>query len=52
MSDIQQIIEQAFENRAEITPSSVSDEVRDAVVTAIGLIDSGEQRVAEPTDSG
>ena len=52
MSDIQQIIEQAFENRAEITPASVSDEVRDAVVSAIGLIDSGEQRVAEPTESG
>ncbi len=51
MSDIQQIIEQAFENRAEITPSTVTAEVRDAVNTAIGLIDSGEQRVAEPTGS-
>ena len=52
MSELQQIIEQAFENRAEITPANVDAEVRNAVQTVIGLLDSGEQRVAEPVDDG
>jgi 2,3,4,5-tetrahydropyridine-2-carboxylate N-succinyltransferase len=52
MSDLQSVIEQAFENRAEITPSSVSAEVRDAVETAIGMLDSGAARVAEQRGVG
>ncbi len=52
MTELQQIIERAFENRAEITPANVDDEVRNAVNTAIDLLDSGEQRVAEPTATG
>jgi len=47
MSDLQSVIENAFENRAEITPSTASAEVREAVETAIGMLDSGEARVAE-----
>jgi len=47
MSDIQNIIEEAFENRAEITPRSVDTVVRDAVMEAIEQIDKGELRVAE-----
>ena len=52
MADLQQIIEQAFEKRAEITPASVDAEVRDAVVEAIAMLDSGQQRVAEPAAGG
>ena len=47
MSDLQQIIEQAFENRENITPASVTAEVKTAVEQAIALLDSGEARVAE-----
>ena len=52
MAELQQIIEQAFENRAEINPGNVEADIRDAVQTALGLLDSGEQRVAEPVDGG
>jgi len=50
MSDIQNIIEEAFENRADITPRSVDTVVRDAVMEAIEQIDRGELRVAEKKD--
>ena len=52
MANLQQIIEQAFENRAEINPANVDTETRNAVLEAIELLDSGQQRVAEPTASG
>lgn len=42
-------IENAWENRAEITPSS---DVRHAVSDALALLDSGEARVAEPDGNG
>lgn len=47
MSDLQSIIESAFDNRESITPSTVTEEVKSAVEQAIELIDSGEARVAE-----
>jgi 2,3,4,5-tetrahydropyridine-2-carboxylate N-succinyltransferase len=47
MSDLQTIIETAFENRDSITPNTVSAEVKQAVESAIALLDSGEARVAE-----
>lgn len=47
MSDLKSIIEQAFEDRLSITPSTVSDTVRQAVNSAIALLDSGQARVAE-----
>ena len=50
MSDIQNIIEQAFENRAEITPRNVDTHVKEAVNEAILLLDSGKERVAEKKD--
>ena len=52
MSELQQIIEQAFENRAEINPANVDADVRDAVQAAIDLLDSGQQRVAQPVADG
>ncbi|MEJ2508985.1 MAG: 2,3,4,5-tetrahydropyridine-2,6-dicarboxylate N-succinyltransferase [Gammaproteobacteria bacterium] len=50
MDDIRNTIEQAFENRAEITPRNVDTLVVEAVTEAIRLIDSGELRVAEKKD--
>ena len=52
MSEMQQIIEQAFENRADITPANVDAGVKRAVLDAIALLDSGERRVAEPGADG
>ncbi len=44
---IRKIINQAFDNRADISPTSVSDEVRNAVSESINLLDSGQARVAD-----
>ena len=52
MSELQSIIEAAFENRAQITPANVEPEVKSAVLEVIELIDSGEVRVAEPVEKG
>lgn len=51
MADLQNIIEQAFENRAEITPRSVDTHVKEAVNEVIALLDKGELRVAEKEGS-
>ncbi len=47
MSDIQAIIEEAYEQRAEITPRSVDTVVKDAVLATIEMLDRGEIRAAE-----
>ncbi len=47
MSSNQDIIVEAFERRAEITPRSVGTQVRDAVMDTIERLDRGEVRVAE-----
>ena len=47
MNDTQQIIGDAFERRADITPRNVETQVKDAVVGAIEQLDCGEVRVAE-----
>ncbi|NNE64347.1 MAG: 2,3,4,5-tetrahydropyridine-2,6-dicarboxylate N-succinyltransferase, partial [Gammaproteobacteria bacterium] len=52
MSELQSIIEAAFENRAQITPANVEPAVKNAVLEVIELIDSGEVRVAEPVENG
>ena len=52
MSDMQQIIEEAFEHRAEITPRSVDTLVKEAVEEAMSLLDKGEARVAEKQAKG
>jgi 2,3,4,5-tetrahydropyridine-2-carboxylate N-succinyltransferase len=52
MDQIQDIIESAFERRGESDLSRPPAELRDAVEQAIGLLDSGEARVAERTGSG
>jgi len=50
MSDLQTIIETAFEHRADINPRSVDTHVKEAVLEALNLLDSGERRVAEKID--
>ena len=51
MSNLQQIIEAAFEKRAEITPKTVDAETRAAIEEVIEGLDSGKYRVAEKIDS-
>lgn len=45
-------LEEAFEQRAEFSPKSAPQDVRDAVAEALTLLDSGAARVAEKTESG
>jgi 2,3,4,5-tetrahydropyridine-2-carboxylate N-succinyltransferase len=46
-NQVKDVIEAAFEKRADITPSNTDPEVRKAVVTTLKRVDSGEIRVAE-----
>ncbi|MDQ7048492.1 MAG: 2,3,4,5-tetrahydropyridine-2,6-dicarboxylate N-succinyltransferase [Enterobacterales bacterium] len=48
MSQLQNIIENAFENRALISPDNVTSEIKSAVLETIEQLDSGTIRVAEP----
>jgi 2,3,4,5-tetrahydropyridine-2-carboxylate N-succinyltransferase len=47
MSDIQTIIEEAFERRTEINPRKAETLVKDAVEEVLQRLDTGEVRVAE-----
>jgi len=47
-TDLQTAIETAFENRAEITPTTAGKEVTDAVQQTLAMLDNGSLRVAEP----
>lgn len=49
-AQLEQQIEQAWENRADVTPNS--SDVRTAVEEAIGMLDSGAARVAQPDKNG
>ena len=46
MSQLQAVIEEAFENRANINPTNVSKEVKQAVFSIIEDLDTGKRRVA------
>jgi 2,3,4,5-tetrahydropyridine-2-carboxylate N-succinyltransferase len=50
MSSLQETIERAFDNRSDISPSSVDAEVKNAVLEAIDQLDRGVVRVAEKID--
>ncbi|CAI2141779.1 2,3,4,5-tetrahydropyridine-2,6-dicarboxylate N-succinyltransferase [Serratia ficaria] len=50
MQQLQNVIESAFERRADITPANVDRVTREAVNQVIGLLDSGALRVAEKID--
>ncbi|MDO6428327.1 2,3,4,5-tetrahydropyridine-2,6-dicarboxylate N-succinyltransferase [Thalassotalea sp. 1_MG-2023] len=47
MSELQSIIEQAFEQRMDITPATVSTEIKNAVLDALEALNNGSARVAE-----
>lgn len=47
MTDLQKNIEQAFENRMNITPSTVSHDVKQSVLDALAMLNNGSARVAE-----
>jgi len=47
MNQLESIINNAFEIRGELTPQSVSPEIKNAIVESINLLDSGKARVAE-----
>jgi 2,3,4,5-tetrahydropyridine-2-carboxylate N-succinyltransferase len=46
---LQAAIEIAFESRAQITPQTVAADIRDAVESALALLDAGTLRVAQKT---
>jgi 2,3,4,5-tetrahydropyridine-2,6-dicarboxylate N-succinyltransferase len=46
MSQLQAIIEDAFERRADITPSTATPELREAIASIMSDLDSGKLRVA------
>jgi 2,3,4,5-tetrahydropyridine-2,6-dicarboxylate N-succinyltransferase len=46
-AQLRDIVESAFESRAQLTPKSVSSEVRRAVEECLDLLDSGRVRVAQ-----
>mgnify|MGYP003342963322 FL=1 len=46
MSQLQTIIEDAFERRAEINPSNASPELKDAIASVLADLDAGKLRVA------
>ncbi|MBS0511769.1 MAG: 2,3,4,5-tetrahydropyridine-2,6-dicarboxylate N-succinyltransferase [Proteobacteria bacterium] len=50
MHALQSIIDDAFENRASLSPTSAPAEIRDAVEEVISGLDSGTLRVAEKKD--
>jgi len=47
MTELQQIIEAAFERRDTLTPGTVDSATKAAILQAIDLLDSGKARVAE-----
>ena len=52
MTQFIEVIESAWENRAELKPGNASAEIAEAVEHCIGGLDAGELRVAEPGDGG
>ncbi|MGL1833822.1 2,3,4,5-tetrahydropyridine-2,6-dicarboxylate N-succinyltransferase [Rhodocyclaceae bacterium SMB388] len=50
MQEIQKIIDEAFDNRADLSPASAPTKVRDAVATVIAGLDDGSLRVASKVD--
>ncbi|MCC8987224.1 MAG: 2,3,4,5-tetrahydropyridine-2,6-dicarboxylate N-succinyltransferase, partial [Candidatus Contendobacter sp.] len=48
MSELSRLIEAAFERRSELDPATAPAELREAVEEALGLLELGRARVAEP----
>jgi 2,3,4,5-tetrahydropyridine-2-carboxylate N-succinyltransferase len=52
LSSLNEVIERAWERRAELGPGHADPELRDAVAECIAGLDAGTLRVAEPKDGG
>lgn len=52
MNELENIIEQAYEQRNTLSPQSVSSSVKEAVLQTLTLLDTGKLRVAELTSEG
>ena len=52
MGDMERIIDQAFERRAEFSPDRCDPDVRAAIEQTMTRLDAGELRVAEPSADG
>ncbi len=52
MNHLINIIENAFEDRAQITAKNVSAEISNAVTETLALLDKGQLRVAQPSENG
>ncbi|WP_305908767.1 2,3,4,5-tetrahydropyridine-2,6-dicarboxylate N-succinyltransferase [Methylomarinum sp. Ch1-1] len=50
MTQLETLINDAFEKRSEITPTNVSAEIREAIEESINRLDNGSARVAEKVD--
>jgi 2,3,4,5-tetrahydropyridine-2-carboxylate N-succinyltransferase len=51
MTELQQTIEDAFDNRAKLSPAGSDPKIREAVQEVIAQLDSGKLRVAEKIDA-
>ena len=47
--DLQSTIEQAWDHRADLSPSNADTDIRTAVQAVMAALDTGELRVAEKT---
>ena len=52
MQDLAEIIDQAYEQRHEISPEAVDPTVREAIFQAIDCLNAGKARIAEKTVTG
>lgn len=52
MQDLIDIIERGFDAGGRMADPGETDELREAVQTAVGMLDAGSVRVAEPSDQG
>ncbi len=52
MSQLETIINEAFENRNQISPKNVNSEIKEAIAESLALLNKGTLRVAEKQDDG
>ena len=52
MSEPRTVIEAAWERRSDLSAQNAPHELKDAIETAIGGLDAGTLRVAEPSSQG
>jgi len=50
MQELESLIDRAWENRAQVSPSSADPKLRAAVLEVLGFLDAGKLRVAEKID--